>query len=180
MRLMGTTATASMGVVISHHQAPLGMVLRELRSAEKRAKNEGGRDAFSITVIKRSGSTLQLTDKWGQALSTFNALVRYLSSEGVSRRAVFHILEWLARLEENPNAEMLEALLTYQLDRQAKGDAKKDHNIPQLAQDLAQLTGRMKPAKAGEAEKPHGKNWLENFLGVAEFMARETRAGEQH
>ena len=48
MRMMGTRATASCGAVIAHHQAPLSFVRRELDAAEKRAKNEGGRDAFRL------------------------------------------------------------------------------------------------------------------------------------
>ena len=53
MRMMGERATASCGAVIAHHQAPLSAVIRELRAAEQRAKNEGGRNAFSITSIKK-------------------------------------------------------------------------------------------------------------------------------
>jgi len=60
MRMMGERATASCGAVIAHHQAPLSAVVRELREAEKRAKNEGGRDAFSLTPIKRSGGASPL------------------------------------------------------------------------------------------------------------------------
>ena len=66
LRMMGNKATASAGAVIAHHQAPLGAVLRELRSAEARAKGPGGRDAFSLTLMKRSGGILQFTDKWGR------------------------------------------------------------------------------------------------------------------
>src|SRR5690606_14968680 len=55
MRMMGATATASCGAIIAHHLAPLSAVLRELREAESRAKNIGERDAFSLTVVKRSG-----------------------------------------------------------------------------------------------------------------------------
>src|SRR5699024_4266176 len=63
MRMMSTAATASCGAVIAHHKAPLAAVRRELAAAEKRAKMQGQRDAFSITVIKRSGGALYLTDK---------------------------------------------------------------------------------------------------------------------
>ena len=55
MRMMGG-ATASCGAVIAHHQTPLGAVLRELREAEQRAKQEGGRDAFSLSVPEALGA----------------------------------------------------------------------------------------------------------------------------
>ncbi|MFT7931933.1 hypothetical protein ACMYLP_23145, partial [Salmonella enterica subsp. enterica serovar Enteritidis] len=43
-------------------------VTRELQAAEKRAKEEGGRDAFSLTVVKRAGGALSFTAKWGEHL----------------------------------------------------------------------------------------------------------------
>jgi len=64
LRLMGEYATVSAGAVIAHHAAPLGAVLRSLRAAEKRAKNQGGRDAFAITLLKRSGGATELTLPW--------------------------------------------------------------------------------------------------------------------
>jgi CRISPR-associated protein Cmr2 len=164
MRMMGEHATASTGAVIAHHQAPLGAVLRELRAAEKRAKSEGGRDAFSISVIKRSGGALRLNAKWGEPLRLLDDMVDFLRHEDTSRRAVYRSLEWLKDLPDPRNArDMLEALLAYQLARQS-GDAAK---APGLARRLADLTA----AQPGDS-----RAWLENFLSVAEFLARETRA----
>jgi len=167
MRMMGRNATASCGAVIAHHQAPLSAVLRELRAAEQRAKTEGGRDAFSITVIKRSGGTLHLTAKWGEPLALLNDMRRYLSADETSRRAVYHTLDWLRDLP-NPkeNREMLERLLAYQLARQSGRDTAKQ--APELAHRLTDLAVSQADARA----------WLTNFLCVAEFLARETRTAE--
>ena len=164
MRMMGEHATASTGAIVAHHQAPLGAVLQELRAAEKRAKNEGGRNAFSITIVKRSGGALYLTEKWGEPVDLLQALIGFLRADGTSRRAIFNSLEWMRDLPEPTpaNIEMLASLLTYQLDRQAKGDAR--HQAPDLAKRLAQLCA---------AQKRNGLNWLANFMGVAEFLARE-------
>jgi CRISPR-associated protein Cmr2 len=170
MRMMGEHATASTGAIVAHHQAPLGAVMQELRAAEKRAKNEGGRDAFSITVIKRSGGALYLTEKWGEPVDLLNKLIGYLRADGTSRRAVYNSLEWMRDLPEPTDAEntnMLATLLAYQLDRQAQGHAKND------ALDLAQRL-----AKRCAQQERNGLNWLANFLGVAEFLARETRTGQ--
>lgn len=168
MRMMGENATASCGAVIAHHQAPLAAVLRELRSAEQRAKTEGGRDAFSITVVKRSGGALQLTEKWGEPVTLLQDLRDFLAAEGVSRRAVYHTLEWLNGNELPVQAfdnGMALSLLTYQLDRQAGGDAK--NQVLMLAQRLVKL--------ALEWPQEQRINRLRNFLSVAEFLARETR-----
>lgn len=168
LRMMGRHATASTGAVIAHHQAPLSAVMRELRAAEKRAKIEGGRDAFSITVIKRSGGALRLTAKWGEPLMLLNELGAFLRAPDVSRRAVYNTLEWLHDLPDpKGQPQMLESLLAYQLARQADDKTLKAQ-APALAKRLAAL--------AAEQNKD-GLQWLENFMTVAEFLARETRAG---
>jgi CRISPR-associated protein Cmr2 len=169
MRMMSPQSTASTGAVIAHHQAPLGAVLQELRAAEKRAKNEGGRDAFSITVVKRSGGALYLTEKWGEPVDLLQALIAFLRAEGTSRKAVYSSLDWMRNLPEPSDTDgtaMLASLLTYQFDRQSSGEAKA--SAPALAQRLAHLCA---------AQKSQPLNWLANFLGVAEFLARQTRTG---
>ncbi len=168
MRMMGHTATASCGIVIAHHQAPLAAVRRELEAAERRAKN-AGRDRFSITVIKRSGGALELTAEWGEPLKLLNDLRCFLREEGVSRRAVYNTAEWLHDLPEpEGDATMLANLLAYQMDRQADKAAGEKHDIRQLAQRLATLA----------VQQPKDRlKWLANFLSVAEFLARETRSG---
>lgn len=164
MRMMGQHATASTGAVVAHHQAPLSAVMRELRAAEKRAKKEGGRDAFSITIIKRSGGALRLTAKWGEPLLLLNDLRDFLRDDDTSRRAVYHTLEWLHDLPNPKDApDMLQSLLAYQLDRQSGGHAQAGS----LAKRLTDLA---------KQQSKDGLKWLENFLTVAEFLARETRA----
>ena len=168
MRMMGSKATASCGAVIAHHQAPLSAVRRELHAAEQRAKNEGGRDAFSITIVKRSGGALHLTAKWGEPVKLLQDLRRFLAADGVSRRAAYHTLQWLDgnELPQPLDGDMLQSLLTYQFARQAQGEAK--HGVPELTQRLTTHT----------LQQPEGKQieWLRNFISVAEFLAREVRS----
>jgi CRISPR-associated protein Cmr2 len=174
MRMMGSHATASAGAVVAHHQAPLGAVLRELRAAEQRAKGAGGRDAFSLTVVKRSGGALTVTAKWGEPVELLDALRRFLASAGVSRRAVYNSLDWIKDLPQDDRG-MLASLLAYQLTRQVSGNDEARHDAPGLAQRLAALAfddaERPPPARGGKR-----LDWLAHFMGVAEFLARETRS----
>lgn len=178
MRMMGKNATASCGAIIAHHQAPLAAVLRELRSAEQRAKHDGGRDAFSITIIKRAGGALYLTENWGEPANLLIAMRDFLASDGVSRRAVYHTLKWLNESELPVKAfessaggmGMAQSLLTYQFNRQASGEAQKQ--VPELAQRLIELARKWQVKEERERVTR-----LRNFLSVAEFLARETRAG---
>lgn len=168
MRLMGEQATASCGAVIAHHQAPLGSVLRELHAAEQRAKTDGGRNAFSITLLKRSGGQRRFTAKWGEPLQTLEALRFFLGADGVSRRAVYNSLAWLKDLPEpQDDGAMLERLLAYQLARQTDNKTLLDHHdVPGLARRLAALTLKQPERRL---------DWLANVLAVGEFLARETR-----
>ena len=165
MRMMGAQATASCGAVIAHHQAPLSAVRRELHAAEQRAKNEGGRDAFSITIVKRSGGALRLTAKWGEPVALLQDLQAFLAHPEVSRRAAYHCLQWLdsSELPQPLPADMLQSLLAYQLDRQAGGDAR------------AQACGLAQRLSALALQQKDSIDWLRHFISVAEFLAREVR-----
>lgn len=173
MRMMGKGATASCGAVVAHHQTPLSLVLRELRASEQRAKREGGRNAFSLTILKRSGGALRFTDKWGEVMELLADTRRFLAGEGVSRRAAYNSLVWLKDLPADPDQEMLGGLLAHQLARQTQDEAIRDRDIPPLARRLAfqATTGRN-----GRAEKSNARQWLENFLCTAEFLSREVRS----
>lgn len=170
LRTMPAKATASCGAVIAHHQAPLVAVLRELRAAERRAKDEGGRNAFSLSVVKRSGGMLRLTARWGRQMSLLIALRTFLGDDEVSRRAAFNCMLWLRDLPEtDEDQDMVRSMLTYQLRRQCRtketflrlgGDA--------LAEGLADQAFSQVPV-GGRRE------WLGTFLLVGEFLARETR-----
>jgi CRISPR-associated protein Cmr2 len=141
-------------------------VLRELRSAESRAKNAGGRDAFSISLIKRSGGALELTAKWGEPMALLLDLVSFLRQDGVSRRAVYQSIEWLDDLPPD-NEALLASLLAWQLKRQG-GESVR---AASLASRLARLahSPELRPAES----KP--QQWLGQFMQVAEFLAREAR-----
>ena len=166
-------ATASCGAVVAHHQAPLTAVMRELREAEQRAKNEGGRNVFSLTVVKRSGGALHLTAKWDE-LELLLKVRDFLAAPSVSRRAVYNSLVWLKDLPDDASADMLGSLLGYQFVRQMSAQAKGEAGWKR--EDVLGLARRV--AGLAAAHPTNGrKGWLERFLEVAEFLARETRHG---
>ncbi len=179
MRMMGPRATASCGVVIAHHQTPLSLVLRELRQAERAAKSfrrcldgkPSDRNAWHITVLKRSGGRLDLSGDWGAPLELLRELIGFLASPAVSRRAVYNSLEWLHDLplaDGVPDRLQLGAMLAYQMARQTDGPMKD--------------TARRLAGKLVDEVMSHGSAALErlrNFLAVAEFLAREQRASRR-
>jgi CRISPR-associated protein Cmr2 len=169
LRLMGDKATASAGLVIAHHQAPLAAVLRKLREAEQQAKALPGKNAWSLAVLKRGGGALSVTAHWGEPLRLFEALRAFLMQEDVSRRAAYHVAEWLHDLPTDARAPSA-SLLAYQMARQARGEASKSQ-----ARDLAR---RLVELAFDDRERVPGTrplDWLGDFMSAAEFLAREQR-----
>lgn len=60
----GARPDASCGIAIAHIHAPLQDLIREAQKAEKRAKNEVGRPAFAVTLMKRSGEITLWGSQW--------------------------------------------------------------------------------------------------------------------
>src|SRR5262249_28308352 len=59
-----TRITASIGVAIAHHTAPLGGVLLSLQRAERSAKEKYGRAALCVHMLKRSGEEIRIGTRW--------------------------------------------------------------------------------------------------------------------
>lgn len=189
IRLMGQKATASAGAVVAHHQTPLSRVLRELRATEKRAKNEGGRDAFSINLLKRSGGAVHLTlpwlqpdDKWPAALEgslteTPMALLlklRAIFSGDTSRKAAYLTQGWLTDLPTASQIGMaaLNTLITANLEFQLKRQGSRD------SQDANAAAARLLVATACRIATQRASEpapIIRDLLAVAEFLAREGR-----
>ena len=182
-RVMGDKATASCGAVIAHHTAPLGQVLKSLRNAEKRAKNSG-RNAFAIDLLKRSGGAVKLTCPWFRNPETpeslldspMGQLIRLsgaLATTDMSRRAAYIAQDWLGQLppeslfRHDPTLyqSLLQKSLEYPLSRQNQGVEK----VHDLAKGLVELAMGLNNQKA--------TGFINHFMGIAEFLARESRSG---
>lgn len=191
LRVMGEQATASAGAVIAHHQTPLNLVLRELRAAEARAKNEGGRDAFSITVLKRSGGAQRLTANWRRdggdsPMTCLRDLAAALQSDE-ARRTAYNARQWMADLpapEHLPGGndawcDMVTKLLAAQFSRQGLGDGVITDAVHarRLAQ-LGLLAAQRQPARVPERQGGlhPALDHIIQYLVVAEFLAREGRS----
>ena len=186
MTLMGHKATASIGAVVAHHQAPLGMVLRQLRAAEGRAK-DAGRDRFCIRVLKRGGGEVSVTSPWwsvgadqqpetgSSALRLMKDLRDELAQTSFSRGAIYRAQLWFEGLTDD-HANITDARwraqvagsLAYQFDRQNKSEAGK-RRVAQLAREIVDfICDVVRPG--------HPLTALDHFLVTAEFFARESRA----
>lgn len=60
----GERLDASVGIAIAHFKSPLQDAIRSAQAAEKRAKNQLGRNAVAVSLFKRSGETIEWGSKW--------------------------------------------------------------------------------------------------------------------
>ena len=190
--MMGRDATASIGAVVAHHQAPLATVLRELRKAERQAKKHlgGGRNAFCLRVMKRGGGEVSVTSRfWDQALvkdgqklpleqTALGLMLRFAESiakSGASRRAIYNATDWLTQLPARdglgPNGKplMLDDEWRRMVALNLAMQFGKQGALPQHAGEFVALAcAENKPADTLAA--------LADMLVVAEFFAREGRS----
>jgi CRISPR-associated protein Cmr2 len=178
LRMMGEKATASAGLVIAHHKAPLQFVLGALRAAEKRAKS-AGRDRIAITLIKRSGGTTQLSLRW-EELPLLDRTVNALQHSETSRRAAYNVQLWVRDLPDPASLQkttadgakrMLSTLLDYQFGRQGMSVQNRQLLADELADYALATDGSKEPADGAKAVADR----LTNLLTTAEFLARDTR-----
>lgn len=74
-------AEVSAGIAMGHINAPLQMLVRAAQSAERRAKGNLGRAAFSIALFKRSGEIVEWGAKWSSgAIELLRAYARLSTS----------------------------------------------------------------------------------------------------
>lgn len=194
LRMMGTKATLSGGAVVAHHMTPLGAVLRYAREAEHAAKATGGRDAFCVSLVKRSGGVTRFVSKWdlanrrgpadsvdkspaGVLLRTRDALAAQLS-----RRAAYHIIDWLNGMPTEPDMPSYEKMLEVsvlkvfrrQQDPKHRDNADTARQLAALAADLASLAVRHGELRKEQDERG-APGFLQDLITAAEFLAREQR-----
>jgi len=84
----------SAGIVIAQYKTPLSEVLKTARKVEKYAKNDGGRNAFCITVMKHSGEIQESVFKWGEANENWKGLefiTKQLSKDVFSNKFITNL-----------------------------------------------------------------------------------------
>ncbi len=165
---MGTSATASMGVSIVHHSYDLSKALQEARDAEKKAKNEYGRNAFCISLNKRSGGAEIFGAKWYyendgyfEALPVLGKLTEaFADDKGISSKFTYDFNTELFGLN-SPDLP-IEAI-TMEIVRLAKRHAHSD--FKQKAVEIVSDIMRLK--KNGVSLES-----ISSLLTIAAFLAR--------
>ena len=201
MPMMGSRATASVGAIVAHHQAPLAGVLRQLDAAEHAAKVHG-RNAFCLRVIKRGGGEVGVTARFWKTGDSHAApqlaespagfmlrLAHTLANSDFSRRAIYKAQQWLNDLPPRPAKEdadwraMVSTHLAWQFDKQ-KGIADLAREAVNFACEQYDVDDP-RPVIASATNVPGSRTAhreaaaLESLLVTAEFFARDGRTGKR-
>jgi CRISPR-associated protein Cmr2 len=189
---MGHTATASTGIAIAHYMNPLDLTLNAVRAAEKAAKNQQGRNAFSITFLKRSGEEMQAGAKWfykdnpetiKDTLEVLQKFQDHFASDRISSKFPYILRQEAETLSPLKNKDINEAELRRLLHRQqGKRKLSEDEErelAPKLADLACELADLVDKADHDETTQNHeGKlRTFADLLVFARFLA--TAEGEE-
>ncbi len=85
--ILSPKASMSAGIVIVHYKYPLYLALEEVRNAEKLAKNEYGRNAFCIKVLRHSGEYRIFGGGWDEIEFIEEMICEFINEQIPSRFA---------------------------------------------------------------------------------------------
>jgi len=99
----GTKASASVGIAIAHFKSPLQDAVKAAQTAEKRAKRNKNKDAVAVTVLKRSGETVEWSARWADGgVDAAQCLLLALKGEVVSSKFPHRLGELISIYRSQP------------------------------------------------------------------------------
>jgi CRISPR-associated protein Cmr2 len=166
------SVTASAGVAIAHHQSPLDFAIEEARKAERAAKNEAGRNAICVHVLKRSGEPLEVRSRWQDMNDIVTDLENLFGDHTLSSGLAYAVQRdapVLSGVESNARRSGLKVLLTRQSE-----DGFND--VEKWAQRLNAWAAGMDGYLPVEDGMKSGFTEMANWLILSRFLAE--RGGE--
>jgi hypothetical protein len=99
----GPKASASVGIAIAHFKSPLQDAVRAAHAAQKRAKGNPDKDAVAVTVLKRSGETVEWSARWADGgVDAAQCLLQALKDQVVSNKFPYRLGELISAYRSHP------------------------------------------------------------------------------
>jgi len=174
-------SSASAGVAIAHYKTPLSEVLNWARKMEDDAKENGGRDAFAIAVLKRSGEIRKTVFKWKYGgeytIKTLERIIELLKKEEFSNTFIKQFGVEFSRLMDEDGKYGDNSIIKTEMKRliarscmiSRRGDETEDDFLQRKKQAIGDLT------KSLSTLYMNSKSSLDNFLSfmdIADFIRR--------
>ncbi|TAE90901.1 MAG: type III-B CRISPR-associated protein Cas10/Cmr2 [Verrucomicrobia bacterium] len=149
---------ASVGIAIAHIHSPLQDLIKEAQKAEKRAKNEVGRPAFSITLMKRSGEISYWGSKWSSGgLQLYQAIAKHLVEKKLSGKFPHRVTQLLTPYltERSKISHQTNALNfpTFEIITREFAFAASQQGSVAIAKDLAPVLENYLKKLSGDPQK---------------------------
>jgi len=171
---MGPTATASIGIAITHYLQPLDLTLQAMRQAERAAKEVYGRNALCVHLLKRSGEEVRVGGRWfypnvsqGTITLMMDLYMRFREGKLAMRlaRAVSEEARALAHLPKEAQRAELKRLL-----KRHSEDKMNDEERNNLAECLTALSFALN--KHADKVGKSGFEQMADWLLLVRFLAR--------
>ncbi len=177
--------TVSAGLALVHSSAPLQDAVEAARRAEARAKGTLGRNAFSISALKRSGEIIEWGARWDSgARELLNIWQECIEQEQISAKGAHRYAELLTPYMSG-KSEMMHyqlhtpyhtaavnvALLEFEsmLDRQWQG---KDYALrDNLRNSLSNYTRHLLQEQIGTPPRPRISNPVDELVPMCSIVA---------
>jgi CRISPR-associated protein Cmr2 len=164
--------TTSTGIVFAHHTSPLDGILLAMQRAGKSAKNDYGRDALSIHVLKRSGEEVRVGTHWQygglDAVGLVNELVAAFQDSTLSMTFA-HDLAGEARGLSTTSLPL--AARSAEVKRLARRHSPEDKDKKQKATVLAGELANWAESKQEGDKGPLGMEKVSQWVLLARFIA---------
>lgn len=167
----GPAASASVGIAITHFKSPLQDTVRSAQAAEKRAKKLRGKAAVAVTVMKRSGETVEWAARWNDdGVKAATTLLAALNDGTVSSKFPYRLAELLSiyRTQSTPMMNSMDKAPGFDLP------AVFSHELRTV---LTRQRGPAWESKGGDFEnrfRTQMSNWLASMLAPPQPEAGRT------
>jgi len=170
--------TFSAGVVLAHIKTPLSEVLKMAREAEHKAKANPGKDAYCLTIAKRSGEATEFVQPFyyddrrtKSSLDDIDSLVKIIVDEKLSTKFIYQLGIEMEHISKTDNTSLQNEIFNAEAERIIKNSdflqddsKKKEKIVDELCKKLKQMA------------EISGINNLLSYLRAAAFIAREKGA----
>jgi len=181
----GKNGTNSMGVVIAHHQQSLLQVISEVKDALREAKkvkfHTEEKNAFCVSLMKRSGGTLRISGKF-EMLEHLQEIIAHYQNEEISRQWVYALNAICPTFQEVTDFQLLEGMIA-EVKRilgrhfHARLDpSQKEAILRKLISEIENIVYIFQTIQVGSVKKNNLKSLMDlEFLGV--YIAKAKGGG---
>ncbi|MDI9870614.1 type III-B CRISPR-associated protein Cas10/Cmr2 [Flectobacillus roseus] len=163
--------TFSAGIAIAHYKAPLGEVLSYARKMEHIAKEQDGKNAFGITLIKHSGETHETVLPWTSTIHedkwypSMLKLIQESLKDKISPSFI-KVLDEEIRVWDNKSSDFAE-ITSHEIARLLSRANKFADNtlLEKISQDIVLLYN--------ESNFKDNTTYFTNALNIADFINRK-------